>query len=153
MNVDFILAGLVLWMISLFVFYVLEYRKRKKLELDVEELELTIDGYKSRDASLTQSRRTLKGKLQEELFPMFSEFPYLLSDMRFLGYPIDYIIFDGYSDAKDEGGEVKGIVFIDVKSNKSQLSTHQRKIRDAIKAGRVDWKTIRILDDGSTKVE
>ena len=36
------------------------------------------------------------------------------------------------------------IVMLDVKSGKSQLTTKQRRIRDLIKAGRVEWRTIRL---------
>lgn len=107
----------------------------------------------ARRTQLTQSRRVLKGKLSEELFPILAACPYLPADMRFIGAPIDYLILDGYSDAKDDGGAFREIIFADVKTGSARLSTHQRKIRDAVRAGRVRWETIRITDDGSVVFE
>jgi predicted Holliday junction resolvase-like endonuclease len=40
--------------------------------------------------------------------------------------------------------ETGKVVFLDVKAAKSQLSTKQRRIRDLIKAGRVEWREIRL---------
>jgi len=33
---------------------------------------------------------------------------------------------------------------LDVKAAKSQLSTKQRRIRDLVKAGRIEWREIRL---------
>ena len=36
------------------------------------------------------------------------------------------------------------VVLLDVKAAKSQLTTKQRRIRDLIKAGQVEWREIRL---------
>jgi predicted Holliday junction resolvase-like endonuclease len=36
------------------------------------------------------------------------------------------------------------VIMLDVKSGKSQLTTKQRRIRDLIQAGKVEWRTIRL---------
>jgi len=64
-------------------------------------------------------------------------------DWSFLGQPIDYIVFNWFND-KDENVENGNVIMLDVKSGASQLSTKQRRIRDLIKAGKVEWKEIRL---------
>jgi predicted Holliday junction resolvase-like endonuclease len=55
-----------------------------------------------------------------------------------LGSPIDFVVFDGLND-----GEVKGIIFIEVKTGASSLNTRERKIKDAVEAGNVQWVELR----------
>lgn len=107
----------------------------------VNELEGKIDALKR---GTSKGRHVIKGQLAEQLYPLLPGCQYLPSDMRFLGSPIDYLIIRGYTDAKDNGGEIEEIIFADVKQGSSQLSAHQKKIRDAVEAGRVRWETIRI---------
>lgn len=90
-----------------------------------------------------QSRKTLLsqkksseirlGQVAEKLAPFLEEFPYSPEDAIFLGQPIDYIVFDDSS-----------IVFLEIKTGKSQLSAKQRHIRDLIKNKYVEWKEVRI---------
>jgi len=45
--------------------------------------------------SVNTSRAVLKGKMAEQLAPILPEFQYLPSDAKFLGDPVDYVVFDG----------------------------------------------------------
>jgi predicted Holliday junction resolvase-like endonuclease len=99
---------------------------------------------KNKTKSTDTQRAVIKGQLAEQFYPLTDRCDYLPSDMRFLGMPIDYIIFDGYTDAKDDGGQIREIIFAEIKSGSSQLSRHQRQIRDAVIAGRVRWETINV---------
>lgn len=90
------------------------------------------------------SRRVLKGKIAEQMLPLMHQCPYLPSDMRFIGDPFDYIVIDGYTDAKDGSGEIKGVILLDVKTGQAKLSPHQRSIRDAVLDKRVSWRTLQI---------
>ena len=75
------------------------------------------------------SRAILKGQIGEQILPLLPEFKYLPSDARFIGNPIDYIIFNGYTNAKDEKSD-KTIekLFIEVKTGKrSELTPIQKK--------------------------
>ena len=62
-----------------------------------------------------------------------------VKELNFLGNPIDFIGFKGIDT--DEDVEIQ---FIEVKTGKSSLSSKQRRIRDAIKAKKVDWVEVRI---------
>ena len=64
-------------------------------------------------------------------------------DCRFMGSPIDYIVFDGLSDVTDKvANEIKEVKFIDIKTGSSSLNTAQRRIRDAIKDNRVSFEIV-----------
>src|SRR3954465_15306610 len=67
--------------------------------------------------SVAISRSTLKGKLAEQMAPVLPGFPYLPADARFLGDPIDYVIFNGYTRRQDDGGAGTGleVVILDIK--------------------------------------
>ena len=92
-----------------------------------------------RKDAMTRSRNILRGQATEHLAPlMFDDMN--PKDFRFLGNPIDYIIYDGASDIQDgETDEIKRIIFLDIKTGKSKLNKIQRRIRDCIKAGKVEF--------------
>ena len=86
-----------------------------------------------------QSRAGLKGKLGEQFAPIWSDFVYNPSDARFIGSPVDFVVFDGYSSMKEgvSEGPVK-IVLVEVKSSReARLSPVQSFLRDAIDKGQV----------------
>lgn len=100
----------------------------------------------ARKRSVNTSRAVLKGKMAEQFAPLFPEFPYLPSDAKFLGDPVDYVVFSGYSEFR-EGLKTEDdleVVFIDIKSGQARLTKGQQAIAQAIKAGRVRFETIRI---------
>jgi predicted Holliday junction resolvase-like endonuclease len=93
-----------------------------------------------------RSRYVLKGKITEHLIPLLRDkFKHEPADARFLGMPVDYIIFDGYSAVKDDNSDVPiSIVLADIKTGNAQLNRTERKIKEAVEAGRVHWETIQI---------
>jgi len=108
-----------------------------------EEKSQEIKKQKSRAASA----HTTKGQILEKWCP-FLEHPDIDPDWEaknwsFMGNPIDYIVFDWRNDKTINLADGK-VVMLDVKSGKSQLTTKQRRIRDLIQAGKVEWKTIRL---------
>jgi len=109
----------------------------------------------ARAQSVKQSASTLRGQIAEEMAPMLPGFDFEPSDCKFLGDPVDYVIFDGLSAARNgEGdGESLEIVFVDVKSGNARLSESQRAIQDAIKAGRVRFVTARVKGDFSVELK
>lgn len=138
--VDVVLVALVLVaaFVSLFVgFLVGRALTERSMELEFQEREEEI-----REDSVSRSRSTLSGKFLEQLAPHFPDFPYDPTDLRFLGTPVDYIVFDGLS-----GGEVAEVVFLEVKSGKSSLNAAQRRVRDAVEAGAVRWEVYRVPDE------
>jgi predicted Holliday junction resolvase-like endonuclease len=92
-----------------------------------------------RDA-ISSSRRVLYGQAAEQLAPLVDGFAFLPQESRFLGHPVDYVVFEGLGD---DDGELS-IVFVEVKTGGAKLSRRERRIREAIEAGRVRFETLRM---------
>tara|TARA_Y100000994_G_scaffold211474_1_gene185811 strand:- start:1523 stop:1903 length:381 start_codon:yes stop_codon:yes gene_type:complete len=95
----------------------------------------------ARKDTANRQRSTIKGDISETLAPWSMDCVDSVKELRFLGSPIDFVGFKGL----DGEGEID-IKFIEIKSGKSRLSKNQRRIRDAIIAGRVGWAEIRTGD-------
>ncbi len=100
-----------------------------------------------RKDSVNRSRSTLKGKIAEQMAPLLPSFGYLPADARFIGSPVDYIIFDGLSSVADEKGSSIRIVFMDVKHGSATLSRTQRIKKKAVEEKAVEWQTLHLEDD------
>src|SRR4051794_11993901 len=98
----------------------------------------------ARKDTLTKSRSITLGKTQEQVAPLFPEFlsQFNPNDARFLGSPLDFVVFDGLCDGDDVA--VRQIVFVEVKTGKANLSRRERRVRDAIQAGRVSYQMLRL---------
>ena len=112
-------------------------------ELELEHQQALAQAQKR---SVNTSRAVLKGKMAEQLAPIMPQFEYLPSDAKFLGDPVDYVVFDGYTDLRDGEGKAEDIeiVLIDIKSGGARLTKGQVAIAQAIQAGRVRFETVRI---------
>lgn len=124
-------------------------------KLRVLQVEMDDAIRQARQESTDQSRAVLKGKMAEQMAPLLPGFDYLPADARFLGDPVDYVIFDGYTAVKDDGatGDDLELVIIDIKRGRTGLSSGQRQIARAIRDGRVRFEIVRILDDGTVKTQ
>lgn len=94
-------------------------------------------------ARIKTSRAVLGGQFSEQLAPYLPDFPYNPSDCRFMGKPIDFLVFSGM-DQK----EISEVVFVEVKSGKAKaLSPQEKKLKEAIIAGRVRWEQYNVAED------
>ncbi len=119
-------------------FYVGRLMTQRTLEVEFRERER-----EARRDSVERSRSSLSGQFLEKLAPQFPEFPYDPTDLRFIGTPVDYVVFDGLA-----AGDVREVVFLEVKSGRSNLTTRERRVRDAVEAGAVRWDVYRVPEDG-----
>ena len=69
-----------------------------------------------------------------------------LRDVNLLFHPIDYVAFRGLSE-----GRCTSVEFLDHEPDTARHEKLQRSIDTAIRAGNVEWLTMRITDDGSVK--
>lgn len=130
-----------------------QYQKWKEKDLQSlseEKANILFASWKSaeekeiREDAIKRSHDVIKGKITEHLVPFFSEFPYHPKDARFLGTPVDLIVFDGLSE-----DHVKDIVFIEVKSGKkASLTTRERSVRDCIQEGHIQYQVLHLPIDG-----
>ena len=101
---------------------------------------------KQRKDAVNRSRAVLGGQFSEQLAPFLPGFPCNPGDVRFVGKPIDFVAFPGSA----EGGDIKEIYFIEVKSGQSKLSPREKQIKLAVEQGRVKYLEYRI-PDGNNK--
>jgi predicted Holliday junction resolvase-like endonuclease len=94
-----------------------------------------------RDA-IVKSRAVLGGQFSEQLAPFLPDFNYLPTECRFVGKPIDLIVFKGMDDK-----DINEIVFVEVKSGKSKLSSSEKKLKEAIEKKKVRWEEYRISEE------
>ncbi len=121
-----------------------------KYSTELSEIKDLIKGaekYMRQDA-VKRSRRTLLGKLWEQVSPYIPKFPFQPADMKFLGAPIDFVIFDGMGEK-----DIKQVIFLEVKSGKSTLNTQERKLKEVIESGKVKWKMFNIENPEEIKLD
>ena len=94
-----------------------------------------------REDAIKQSRAVLSGQFSEQIAPYLPNFPYKPTEARFLGKPIDFIVFKGM-----DGKNIDGIVFVEVKSGKSTLNVTQKSLKSSIEKGKVSWHEYRVPD-------
>jgi len=88
-----------------------------------------------RKDAVERSRAVLGGKFSEQLAPYFPDFNYDPTEVRFIGSPVDFIVFKGTSTREPEE-----IVFIEVKTGKSNLSENERKLKEIVDKKKVRWE-------------
>ena len=73
-------------------------------------------------------------------------FKHLPTECTFIGKPIDFLVFKGSDEKK-----IDEIVFVEVKSGNSRLSTHEKNLKDAVENKRVRWEEYRIPEELTKK--
>jgi len=89
--------------------------------------------------SVKRSKFVTLGKIAEQFAPYLPGWRYNPNDARFLGSPLDFIVFDGMSD-----GVINEVVFIEIKTGNAQLSSREQDLQDIICLKKVRYETIRI---------
>lgn len=92
-----------------------------------------------RENAVQRSLAVTAGKVHEQLVPYLPEFGFNPKDARFLGSPVDLVIFDGLA-----AGEVRRVVFLEVKTGSAVLSARERQVRAVIEAREVAWAELRL---------
>ena len=142
-----ILIWAVIVSITLGILVILVIRLRQKHSQDIQAMKQSIS--KERKDAVDRSRNSLKGNIGEQMSPLLPEFysKYEPSDARFLGSPIDYVIFKNMSKfdkkTKDEENPIE-VVLLDIKIGKSaKLDDLEKSIKNAVEEGRVSFDVIK----------
>lgn len=120
-----------------------EYWQTRELERQVSERAENLfrtwkleEEKRIRQDAVKKSQAVTRGKVTEHLIPYFPDFKYNPKDARFLGTPVDFIIFDGLSE-----GEMNKVLFIEVKSGKNcTLSSREQLVKECIEKGKVSYE-------------
>jgi predicted Holliday junction resolvase-like endonuclease len=142
-----IVLAFLLGLVAAYLFFrqqISAIEQRARNDLDRWKLECTNE---IRKDSVNRSRSTLKGRISEQMAPLLPEFPFSPADARFIGNPIDFVVFDGYTNAKDEKGDVISVVLVEVKKGKGKLTRVESLIKRAVEEGRVSWRTVVLKDE------
>ncbi len=91
-----------------------------------------------RKDAVERSRAVLGGKFSEQLAPYLPDFKYDPTEARFIGSPVDFIVFKGISKKEPEE-----IIFVEVKTGKSNLSENERKLKQIVENKKVRWEIYR----------
>ncbi|MFX0068119.1 MAG: Holliday junction resolvase-like protein [Promethearchaeota archaeon] len=145
---DVLTIALTAIIIILALFIIVLFRERglikREIEIRAEKRFMEMEA-QLRDDVLRRSRASLKGRIAEQMIPFLAEFKYNPADARFIGSPIDYVIFDGYTDVKDRRIDRPiTVVLMDIKTGDAALTSEQRKIRKALEQKRIKWETIKL---------
>ena len=129
-NVEFIVF-LAIIIVCSYLFYKLgQFRKEGEWKSKLDQLRMEI---------ADKQRAGIKGRVTEMFAPYLEGFPFKASECKFLGDPIDYVVFEGLDERN-----IKGIHFLDVKADSSELSKHQKQIKEIIEQkGNVGFSTFR----------
>src|SRR6266705_2864467 len=92
-----------------------------------------------RDDAVQRSLAVTAGKVHEQLVPYLPEFGFNPKDARFLGSPVDLIVFDGLA-----AGEVRRVVLLEVKTGMAPLTARERQVRDVVESREVVWAELRL---------
>jgi len=91
-----------------------------------------------REDAIKRSEAVIQGKVTEHLIPFFPDFKYNPKDARFMGTPVDLVVFDGLSE-----GEMRKVVFVEVKTGKTvNLSSRERLVRNCVESKNVAYEII-----------
>ena len=84
---------------------------------------------------LKQSRAVIGGLVSEQIAPLLPDFPFDPGDCRFIGKPVDFIVFKGMNKQ-----DISEVIFLEIKSGASKnLNEQEKRLMEAVKAGRVRW--------------
>jgi predicted Holliday junction resolvase-like endonuclease len=96
-----------------------------------------------RNDAIKRSGEVTRGKVFEQFIPFFPNFPYNPKEARFLGTPVDLIVFKGLSD-----NNVTEVVFIEVKTGKTaNLTRRERSLKQCIDSKAVRYKIIQLSNN------
>ena len=88
--------------------------------------------------AIAQSRAVLGGRFTEQMAPYLPEFKYDPTEARFIGTPIDLIVFPGLST-----GEPTEVVIMEIKAGKMRrLTPKERRIQELVEDGKVRFELI-----------
>ena len=105
---------------------------KKEVEVALNDVDLEKNNY----ATLLSQKKASEirlGQIAEQFVPFIENFPYDPKRARFIGSPIDLMVF-----GDDE------IVFLEIKTGKSRLNANQTRIKKQIEENKIKWDVIRV---------
>jgi len=130
--ISFVLLAIVVYLLYKNLEWKFKFEEKVRSYIKEKEEEIRKD-------AIERSSKILSGKALEKLIPFLKNFNHSPHDVRWIGDPIDLIVFDGISE-----DDPQRITFVEVKSGKSELTEKQKKIKQIIKDGKVFWEEVKV---------
>ena len=131
---DFLVGGIIfLFMVCLYLIKLYNYQQ--------ETIKKQLDDINKLISSKKQSEVRL-GQISEHFAPLLKDFLYDSKNVRFLGSPIDFVVFEF---------EQEKIVFIEFKTGNSKESSRQKTVRKIIESGNVEYKLMTVNEEVTIK--
>jgi predicted Holliday junction resolvase-like endonuclease len=133
---DNVLVAVIVALLAAFILMLYKYLSLQR-SMQTREKEIRRD-------TLDRSRAVTIGKVAEHLAPIIPEFSYNLKDARFIGTPVDFIVFDGLDE-----GNLRRIILAEVKTGAANLTDRERKIQNAVLKKLIEFQVFRINGKGA----
>ena len=92
-----------------------------------------------RKDAVRRSQSVTRGKVAEQIAPYLPDFKYNPRDCRFLGSPVDLVVFDGLTE-----GLLRQVVFIEVKSGKhARLTYRETQVKEILELKGARYEIVR----------
>ena len=137
---DFILTGLIAGIAILFL--AIGYFIGKKITNHSWKDRLP----EIREEAISRSRSVLAGQFSEQLAPYLPDFPFKPTEARFIGKPVDFLVFRGMDEKN-----IDEVVFVEVKSGKATLNPQEKNLKNIIQDKKIHWYEYRIPEDLTKK--
>ncbi len=134
----FSIVLILILLISIYIAYIMGHRIGSFRRDKFWESEMPLH----RKDAIERSRAVLGGQFSEQLAPFLPKFNYSPTECKFIGKPVDFIVFKG-ADNK----EIKEVVFVEVKKGKSKLSQQENNLKNTIENKRVRWEEYRVPEN------
>jgi len=143
---DISITGSIIFLIAMIIVFLIAFWIGNKFGAwkKHREWEGQVDGI--RNDAVMRSRAVLSGNFSEQLAPYLPDFKYNPSDCRFIGKPVDMIVFNGLSN-----GELKDVTFLEIKSGDSKLNNNQKDLKKIIEQKKVKFEEYRVPRDLTDK--
>lgn len=130
-----VILSILLVLTFFFAFREIKNLNKKLIDQKSEFEQKIVD---ERKAAVKTSRSVIKGQVNEQIAPFLPDFKYNSADCKFLGQPIDIIVFNGISEEN-----VTEVIIMDIKTGQASLSKTQRQIKKCIEEGKFRFEVFK----------
>jgi predicted Holliday junction resolvase-like endonuclease len=123
--------------------------KIENLEINIEKAEEQHDAKAAK--IVARERKLVERKTSRQvcrLVPNFAKMRLNMRDVKTIGHPVKFVSFDGR-----DVGAVKKIRFLDFEPSNRANEALLKSLERTLRIGNIEWKTIRVLDDGNLECQ